>query len=96
MLGHAGLAVEAVGLPGHGRGEGHGQPVLELRVLADHADAQGMGVERLHAGKAVGLAQVQPGQRARAAGQVAAQRLVARPQAVAVVLHADDMVGHQE
>ncbi|MCY1514713.1 hypothetical protein D9M68_492630 [compost metagenome] len=92
---HAGLAVEAVGLPGDGRREGHGQPVLELRVLAVDADAQRLRVKRLHAGKAVRLAQVQPGRRARAARHIAAQRLVPLAQAFAVFLQARNVLGHQ-
>ena len=39
-LGHAGLGVEGVGLPGHGGQEGHLHPVAPLRILALDADAQ--------------------------------------------------------
>src|SRR5690606_26672096 len=59
---HARLAVKTIRLPGDGRGKSHGQPILELWVLALDADAQRVIVERLHAVKAIVLAQMQPGQ----------------------------------
>src|SRR3546814_18111186 len=59
MLGHAGLMIKAIGLPGYGRREGHGQPVLELGILAYDLDAQGMRIKRLHSLETFS-AQVQP------------------------------------
>src|SRR5690606_34084468 len=59
MLAHARLRVEAIRLPGNRRGEGHGQPVTELWVFAQHPNAQRVIVDRLHALESV-FTQVQP------------------------------------
>ena len=48
-LGHAGLRVEGVGLPGQRRGERHRHPVAPLRVLALQANAKRVAVDRLRA-----------------------------------------------
>jgi hypothetical protein len=57
--GKARLAVEAVGLPRHGREERHGEPVLELRVDVVQAYAQRVAVGRLDAGEREGP-QIEP------------------------------------
>ena len=59
-LGHAGLGVEGIGLPGHRRHEGHLHPVTPLRVLALDADAQQVFLGRAGASQRP-LAEVQKG-----------------------------------
>ena len=51
-LGQSRLGIEDIGLPGHGREEGHGEPVLELRILAFETDAQRLAVQHLDAAEA--------------------------------------------
>ena len=67
VFGHARLGVKAIGLPGNGRGERHGQPVFELRILAQHLDAQSVCIKRLDSVEAV-VAQIEPGFFAACAG----------------------------
>ena len=91
---HAGLRVELLGLPRNRREEGHRQPVLELRILALHADAQRVLVERLGPGEGI-LAEIEEGQVAVGRRQARAQRLVGGDDRVAVLLQPDDVVGHR-
>ena len=93
FLGHAGLGVELLGLPRHGRKKGHRQPVFELRVFTDHADAQRVPVERLRTGKGV-VAEVQKRQVTVGRRKAAAQCLVGLDHPLAMLLQADDVVGH--
>ncbi len=94
LLRHAGLGVELVGLPGHRREERHHHPVQQLRVLALHAHAQRVLVERDRAGHLV-LAKVQERQVAPGRRQVAAQLPVDFGDALAVLLQPDDVLAHQ-
>ena len=91
-LGHAGLGVEGIGLPGHRRHEGHLQPVLPLRVLALQADAQkmllGRGGARQRPAPEVEKRPVQTG----GVEALAQQRVFAFDQ-VAVVLQAQHVLG---
>ncbi len=62
------LAVEAFGFPGHGREEGHGEPVDELGVFAPHGDAVGIAVHHLGAREGIAF-QVEIGPFPPGAGQ---------------------------
>ena len=70
-LRHAGLTVEAIGLPGNGRDKRHGKPVIELRVQTLDANAQRVIVKRLHPRKPE-VAQIEPRQITRTGGKILA------------------------
>ena len=74
--------------------ERHRQPVLELRILALHANAQRVLVERFGARERV-LPEIEERQIAVGRRQALAQRLVGGDDPLAVLLEADDVVGHR-
>jgi hypothetical protein len=47
VLLHAGLAVQGLDLPGHGREERHRQPILKLRIAPVDADAIAVAIDHL-------------------------------------------------
>ena len=93
FLRHAGLGVKLFGLPWHRREKSHRQPVVELRVLADKADAQGVFVGGAHALQRK-LAKVQKRQITLGGWDIGAQGLVGGGDLGAVVLESNDVVGH--
>ena len=94
VLGHAGLGVEQVRLPGDRRHEGRRHPVRPLRVLALDAHAQQVLVHRLGAFQRP-LAEVQEGLVGRALRQALEQLRVLLADQRAVGLQAEHVLGEQ-